>query len=230
LDDRVAYGRVEVERVSLAYGSTRALAGVTVAFDAGTVSTLEGPNGAGKSSLLSVLATLARPSAGAVRMGEFLLPEDRDLVRPTIGLVAHDALVYPDLTARESLALFARWYRVQDPAAALARVIETYALGPFVDRPARTLSRGQLQRVALARATVHEPTLLLFDEPTTGLDHASTERVAGAIEDARAKGRIVVVVTHDRALAERVADRRVFLGRGRVERVDARPVAPPSEK
>ncbi len=226
MSDQVAYARVEVERVSLAYGSTRALAGVTVAFHAGSVSTLEGPNGAGKSSLLSVLATLARPSAGAVRMGEYVLPEDRDLVRPTIGLVAHEALIYPDLTARESLALFARWYRVEDPLAAVARVIETYALAPFADRPARTLSRGQLQRVALARATVHEPTLLLFDEPTTGLDHASTERVAAAIEDARARGRIAVVVTHDRALAERVADRRVFLARGRVERVEERRSSP----
>jgi heme exporter protein A len=216
------FTRVEVERVSLAYGTTRALAGVTVAFDAGTVSTLEGPNGAGKSSLLSVLATLARPSAGSVRFGEYELPEDRMAVRPCIGLVAHDALVYPDLSARESLTLFARWYRVADVSAAIARVIEAYALGPFVDRPARALSRGQLQRVALARATVHEPTLLLFDEPTTGLDHASTERVAVAIESARAAGKIVVVVTHDRSLAERVADRRVFLSRGRVERVGVR--------
>lgn len=219
---RERFTRVEVERVSLAYGPTRALTNVSVSFDAGTVSTLEGPNGAGKSTLLNVLATLARPTSGAVRYGEFELPDDRALVRPSIGLVAHEALVYPDLTGRESLELFARWYRVDDPAAAIAKVIETYALGSFVDRPVRTLSRGQLQRVALARATVHEPSLLLFDEPTTGLDHASTERVAAAIESARARGCVVIVVTHDRPLAERVADRRVFLQRGRVERVDAK--------
>jgi ABC-type lipoprotein export system ATPase subunit len=79
-----------------------------------------------------------------------------------------------------------------------------------------------LQRVALARATVHDPSLLLFDEPTTGLDHASTERVAGAIEAARSRGCVVIVVTHDRPLAERVADRRVFLQRGRLDRVDAK--------
>jgi heme exporter protein A len=214
---------VEVQRVSLAYGVTRALAGVSVSFESGTVSTLEGPNGAGKSSLLNVLATLARPNTGEVRFGTLSLPEDRAAIRPAIGLVAHEALVYPELSARESLSLFARWYRVGDPAAAVARAIETYALGAFADRPVRTLSRGQLQRVALARATVHDPTLLLFDEPTTGLDQGSTERVASAIEAARDRGCIVVVVTHDRALAERVADRRVFLARGRLERVEARP-------
>lgn len=225
--ERARFSRVEVERVSLAYGATRALSNVSVAFDAGTVSTLEGANGAGKSSLLNVIATLARPTAGAVRYGDYELPEDRNLVRPAIGLVAHEALVYPDLTGRESLALFARWYRVADVDAAIARVIETYALQSFVERPARTLSRGQLQRLALARATVHDPSLLLFDEPTTGLDHASTERVATAIERARTKGCVVIVVTHDRPLAERVADRRVFLARGKIEKIDApsRPAA-----
>lgn len=219
---RVRFSRVEVERVSLAYGPTRALTNVSVAFDAGTVSTLEGPNGAGKSTLLNVLATVVRATSGAVRYGEYELPEDRSLVRPSIGLVAHDALVYPDLTGRESLALFARWYRVEDERAAIEKVVETYALQSFVDRPVRTLSRGQLQRVALARATVHDPSLLLFDEPTTGLDHASTERVASAIGAARERGCVVIVVTHDRPLAERVADRRVFLQRGRIERVDAK--------
>lgn len=219
---RVRFSRVEVERVSLAYGPTRALTNVSVAFDAGTVSTLEGPNGAGKSTLLNVLATVVRATSGAVRYGEYELPEDRPLVRPSIGLVAHDALVYPDLTGRESLALFARWYRVEDERAAIEKVVETYALQSFVDRPVRTLSRGQLQRVALARATVHDPSLLLFDEPTTGLDHASTERVASAIGAASERGCVVIVVTHDRPLAERVADRRVFLQRGRIERVDAK--------
>lgn len=227
--ERARFSRVEVERVSLAYGATRALSNVSVAFDAGTVSTLEGANGAGKSSLLNVIATLARPTSGAVRYGDYELPEDRALVRPAIGLVAHEALVYPDLTGRESLALFARWYRVADVDAAIARVIETYALQSFVERPARTLSRGQLQRLALARATVHEPSLLLFDEPTTGLDHASTERVAVAIERARTKGCVVIVVTHDRPLAERVADRRVFLSRGKIEKIDA-PSRPPATR
>ncbi|MBL8684134.1 MAG: ABC transporter ATP-binding protein [Myxococcales bacterium] len=225
--ERARFDRVEVERVSLAYGPTRALAGVSATFTAGTVSTLEGPNGAGKSSLLNVLATLARPNAGVVRYGALELPDDRVAIRPAIGLVAHEALVYPDLSARESLELYARWYRIDAPRAAVERVIEAYALGTFVDKPARVLSRGQLQRVALARATVHEPTLLLFDEPTTGLDHASTERVAVAIDEAKKRGCIVVVVTHDRPLAERVADRRVFIARGKVERVEV--IARPKE-
>ncbi|MDP3276210.1 MAG: ABC transporter ATP-binding protein [Deltaproteobacteria bacterium] len=193
---------------------------MSVTFDRGTVTTLEGPNGAGKSTLLSVLATLIKPAAGRVLYDNLELPDDRARVRPAIGLVAHDALVYPDLTGRESLELFARLYRVARVPDAIAQVCEQYGLNSFIDRPARTLSRGQLQRLALARATVHRPSLLLFDEPTTGLDQASTERVANAIEASRALGRIVVVVTHDQALAARVATRRAHFVRGRLERID----------
>jgi heme exporter protein A len=186
------------------------------------VTSLEGPNGAGKSTLLALLATLAKPTAGELRYGALDPREDLELIRPAIGLVAHEAMVYPDLTARESLALFARLYAVADAGAAVERAIARHALGEVCDRPARTFSRGQLQRLALARATLHDPVLLLFDEPTTGLDRAATERMVGAIDDARGRGRIVVLVTHDAALAERVADERVFLERGKVARVEKR--------
>lgn len=205
------------------YGSTRALAGVDLTVRAGEVTTLEGPNGAGKSTLLFLFATLMRPTSGTLRYGDLDPREDLDLIRPAIGLVAHEALVYPDLTVRESLTLFARLYALPDPEGIVARAMDHAGLTDLATRPARTLSRGQLQRLALARAQLHDPALLLFDEPTTGLDAASTERVAQAIEIARQKGKIVVVVTHDRTLAERIADVRVFMERGRIVRIDARP-------
>jgi heme exporter protein A len=216
------FDTVTARNLTKVYGPTRALAGVSLTLRAGVVTTLEGPNGAGKSTLLALLATLARPTSGTLRYGELDPREDLDLIRPAIGLVAHEALVYPDLTVRESLAFYARLYGLADAHAAVSDALAQGGLQDLAGRPARTLSRGQLQRLALARAQLHSPALLLFDEPTTGLDAASTERVTRAIESARSAGRIVVLVTHDRALAERVGDVRVFLDRGRIAREERR--------
>lgn len=224
-----AYRTVVVERLTRVYGATRALAGVSVTFRAGEVAVVEGGNGAGKSTLLSVLSSLARPTAGEVRWGEYVMPDDRDLIRASLGLVAHESLLPPDLSPRESLALMAALYGLR-PADVVERALASVGLSEIADRPARTFSRGQLQRLALARATLHDPTLLLFDEPTTGLDAASVARLERFIADARARDRVVVVVTHDPAFAARVADVRVTLERGRVratERVE-RASTPPS--
>jgi heme exporter protein A len=212
----VAFERVVVDNVTKVYGPTRALAGVSLVLDAGTVTVLEGPNGAGKSTLLGILATLARPTSGTVRYGDLDARDDIEVIRPEIGLVAHEALVYPDLTARESLRLFGRLYEIDHLEERVAQALAETGLVEIADRAARTFSRGQLQRLSLARAQLHAPKLMLFDEPTTGLDAASTERAVSAIERARDRKKIVVVVTHDRVLAERVATKRVRLERGRV--------------
>ncbi len=213
--------QIVVENLVVHFSATRALTRVSLTFSKGTVTSLEGHNGAGKSTLLNVLATLQRPTAGTVRYDEWLLPEDAKHIRSLIGIVAHDALAYPELSAIETLQLYARLYRLADASAAIERVVAQYALSSFGGRPARTYSRGQLQRLSLARATLHNPSVLLFDEPTAGLDQASTERVIAAITTAREQDKIVILVTHDRELAEAVADRRVFLSRGKIDRIDA---------
>lgn len=222
MSGRPRFQQVSVERVTRVYGATRALAGVTLTFRAGEVCSVEGPNGAGKSTLLLVLATLVKPTAGAVRYGDYELPDDREDIRGAIGLVGHEAMVYPDLTVRESLALMASLHDLPSPDARIAEVLRAVSLGDLADRPARTLSRGQLQRLALARAELHDPSLLLFDEPTTGLDAAATERLARAVDRHRGEGRVVVLVTHDLPFAARVADVRVTLERGKVARVERR--------
>jgi heme exporter protein A len=219
-NDRVRFDEVRVEKLTRVYGSTRALAGVTVTFRAGEVCSVEGGNGAGKSTLLLVLATLTRATAGQVTYGEYVLPDDRDAVRTAIGLVGHEAMVYPDLTARESLSLMASLHDLDNPTQRIDEALKAVGLRDLADRTARTLSRGQLQRLALARAELHDPSLLLFDEPTTGLDAAATERLARAIHAARERGRVVVMVTHDHAFAARVADVRVTLERGTVKSID----------
>ncbi len=211
------FDEVRAEKLTRVFGATRALASVSLTFRGGEVTSVEGGNGAGKSTLLNVLSTLLRPSAGEVHYGDLTLSQDRVLLRSCIGLVGHEAMVYPDLTARESLAFMATLHDLGavDLDAALAAV----GLKEIADRPARTYSRGQLQRLALARAELHDPSLLLFDEPTTGLDAAATRRLEGAVEAARAKGRVVVLVTHDHEFARRVATVRVTMERGRVREV-----------
>jgi len=229
----VGFQQVAVEGLVKMYGPTRALTGATGRFEAGEVTVLEGPNGSGKSTLLAVLAQLARPTRGTVRYGDQVIRGSRgtatagaiatsaevaqaEALRARIGLLGHAALLYPDLTPRENLGLFAKLYRVDAPSRAVDEALDRFDLGGFADRPARTLSRGQLQRAALARALVHRPDLLLLDEPSTGLDPRSNDRLVGEVEVERARGAVIVLVTHDPALAERVATRRLRMHRGRL--------------
>lgn len=209
------FDAVEVRGVVKLFGATRALAGVDARFEANAVTVIEGPNGSGKTTLLSVLSLLTRPTRGEVRFGDKRVVDQPEL-RGRIGLVGHAGLVYPDLNAHENLELFASLYRVSDASQRIADLTERFGLGSWATRPVRTYSRGQLQRLSLARALVHRPRLLLLDEPSTGLDVASTERLIEAIMVEKAAGVIAVLVTHDTDFAQRVADRTVRLDRGRL--------------
>jgi heme ABC exporter ATP-binding subunit CcmA len=214
-----AFDRVEGRGLMKVFGPTRALAGVDVSFSAGTVTCVEGPNGSGKSTLLSLLALLARPTRGELRFGKHTHGQDAgtDLaLRARIGVLAHAPMVYPDLTAHENLAFYAQLHGLRTDGPEVAAMVDRFGLGAWAQRPCRTYSRGQLQRVGLARALLHAPTLLLLDEPSTGLDDASTQQLLAAVKQERERGAMVVVVTHDRAFSEHIADRRIQLRQGRV--------------
>lgn len=203
---------VELRNVTKAYGPVRALVGVSCVFSAGTVAVIRGPNGSGKSTLLAIVGTLTRPTSGTVDHG--VLGHRRAAIRRTLGWAGHESLCYLDLSGRENIELAARLYGC-DPVDACRRATERFDLGPFVERPVRTYSRGQRQRIALARALVHEPRLLLLDEPTAGLDKSSTDRLMDVVREEVAHGAVVVVVTHDDAFAEAVGGQVVSLERGR---------------
>lgn len=216
---RPRYTRVLGRGLVKTYGPTRALAGIDVDFAGGEVTVVEGPNGSGKSTLLGILSLLVRPSRGTLRFGEHDARAEGTLLRGTVGVLAHAALVYPDLTALESLALTAELYGLTGAVgqARIASLRERFELGAFAERPARTYSRGQLQRLAIARTLLHQPTLVLLDEPSTGLDKASTARLVDAVIEERTRGAIVVVVTHDPVFADAIATRRLRMLRGRVQ-------------
>jgi heme exporter protein A len=203
---------IELRGVARRYGERYALADVSVTVPAGATLVVFGPNGAGKSTLLRVLATLLRPHAGeATVLGEPLPARDW-AVRGRVGLLAHDAMLYRDLSARENLRVHARLHGV--PEGRPDELLDATRLAGRADDPVRTLSRGLLQRVAVCRAVLHDPPLLLLDEPRANLDPAAAELIEPLI--GRASGRTRVLTSHDPAGGLAEADHALGLRDGRV--------------
>jgi heme exporter protein A len=209
------FSAVEARGLVKMFGPTRALSGVDLTLTQGAVTVVEGPNGAGKSTLLDLLSLLSRPTRGSLRFGRHDAWKERARLRGTLGVLAHAAMLYPDLSGRENLLLFAAMYQVERRR--VEALGERFEATGFWERPVRTYSRGQLQRIALARALLHEPQLILLDEPSTGLDLRATAQLVAAVRAERARGAIIALITHDAVLAEELADQRVRLLRGRVE-------------
>lgn len=210
------FDRVEARGLTKTYGATRALAGVDLDLRSGVVTVIEGPNGAGKSTLLGVLTLQVRPTRGTLAFGGIDALTQADLLRARIGVLSHASFCYPDLSAVDNLMLAARLHAVVDPAARVKKLRERFEIGGFGERALRTYSRGQVQRVALARALVHEPRLLLLDEPSTGLDAHATELLIEVVKAERTRGALIALVTHDAALGRALGDMQVTLTNGRV--------------
>ncbi len=210
--ERTRVERIEVDRVSRVFGATWALRDVEVAFEPGAVELVVGSNGSGKTTLLGMIGTLVKPTQGEVR---YVPDRGVDSVRREIGWGSHEALLYSDLSPRENLEVTARLHGI-DVAVAWDRACDRFGVGRFGDRPVRVLSRGQRQRAALARALVQGPSLLLLDEPTTGLDSEGVERLLAVLEEELRAQAIVVVVTHEPELFAKLPVRSTRLDRGRV--------------
>lgn len=221
---------VEVRSVSKVYGKKAALSAVSMTLRGGSLTALLGDNGAGKSTLVGVLSTLTRPNAGTVRYGDLEAKAHGGALRAEIGLVAHESFLYGDLTGRENLELYAKLYGLPEAreraraAATRVGLTDEAAL-----RQCRTYSRGMLQRLSLARALIHEPQLLLLDEPFTGLDRTGQLWLHELLGELKAAGRIVVVVTHDISGVAGIADHVVVLRRGKVV-VDQESPSPMSQE
>ena len=198
-----------------AYGRRKVLRDLDLAVAAGEAVAVAGPNGAGKTTLLRVLAGLARPDRGEVRLEGRPLRRDAPQVRRAIGLVSHQTLLYDDLTLHENLTFAARLYGLPTPAAAARAALDEAGLGPRADESPRRLSRGLAQRAAIARALLHRPRLLLLDEPFTALDAAASERLRAELGARRQQGLGIVLVTHQLAEAWEVATRIAVLVEGR---------------
>ena len=196
------------------FGPVVALRPLDLRVEAGELLALLGPNGAGKSTLLRLLAGLARPSAGTLRVGSSAAGSDRRERRRQIGLVGHASLLYPALTARENLILAGRLFGVAAPAERADALLAEGELEFVAARRAGELSRGLAQRVAIARALVHDPPILLLDEPFSGLDPRAAEGLAERLRRHHDSRRTILLATHDLDRAASLADRALLLVRG----------------
>lgn len=209
---------IRLNNVVKQYGLNPVLRGVDLHVQQGEFVTLVGANGAGKSTLLSIIATLLRPTSGEVRVGGWLLPDQSDKVRRYIGLVSHHSLLYRDLTAAENLTFFARLYRLDNVETRVMEALRTVGLFSRQRDPVGSFSRGMVQRLTIARATLHEPDVLLLDEPYTGLDQEASRLLDELLRAESARGRTILMITHDLGHGLGLADRLAILHRGRIAR------------
>lgn len=209
---------LQVDALVKDYGAVRAVDGVSFGVARGEVVGLLGPNGAGKTTTLRMIAGILTPTSGRVLVGGQDVRERPLEVKPRIGFLSGDTQLYQRLTPREVLRYFGKLYGV-DPARLAARVetlVRELEMTAFCDRPCGTLSSGQRQRANIARAFLHEPSVLILDEPTTALDVVSGQFVAEAIRRERAAGRAILFSTHVMGEAEYLCDRIALLHGGKV--------------
>ena len=213
----MSFFALEAIRLSKYYGEHPALRQVGFALRRGEVLALLGPNGAGKTTLLHLLALLARPTGGSVRIGGVEMEGTARLAaKASIGLLSHQTFLYEELTARENLEFFARLYGLVGAAARVQQQLEAAGLAEVGDQLVRHFSRGMRQRLALARTFLHEPDLALLDEPFTGLDESATRALRDLLGRWRAAGRTVIFSSHDPRQALELATRVLVLERGRI--------------
>jgi heme exporter protein A len=206
---------LEARAVARDFGGRPVLRGIDLSVAAGETVVVLGPNGAGKSTLLRILALLLAPRAGTVAVQGHDGQRARNEALRLLGYLGHESACYPDLTARENLTFYAELFGVAD-AARVEELLAWTGLAEAADRPLRTCSRGMVQRVGLARALLHRPSLVLLDEPFTGLDPAASDALDARLRALRAEGCAVVAAVHDVPRAAALATRVVILHGGRI--------------
>lgn len=207
---------IEVRGLVKAFGLKAVLRGLDFRVDEGEFVALLGPNGAGKTTFIRILACLSRPSGGEVLIDGLHLPDDAGAVRRRLGVVAHQSLLYGDLTAEENLRFFSRMYGLGGVDARIAEVLKIVGLTLARRELVRTFSRGMQQRLSIARALLHNPSLLLFDEPFTGLDQDASAMLDGMLSEIASEGRTVVMTSHDLERSARLASRIDILSKGKI--------------
>ena len=205
------------------FGSRRAVNGVSLSLSAGDCLALFGPNGAGKTTLLRMLGGLLRSTSGKATIDGVPLPGGA-AVRARVGLVSHQTMLYDALTARENVEFAARMYGVADVRRASQRVLERLGADSFADVRVQSLSRGMQQRVSVARAIVHEPSVLLADEPFTGLDATGAASLTKMLADLRDSGATIIIVTHNLEEALSLCTAAAIMREGRFVRLDRTPI------
>ena len=205
---------ITVKKLVKRFGLKAILRGLDFEVQPGEFVPLLGPNGAGKTTFLRILASLSRPSLGEVNVAGFRLPDDAAQVRARLGVVSHLPLLYGDLSAEENLRFYGRMYNLANLETRMTEVLEMVGLENRRRDLVRTFSRGMQQRLAIGRAVLHDPDVILFDEPYTGLDQDASSMLDSVLKTVAAQGRAVVMTSHDLARAEELATRFDVLSHG----------------
>lgn len=205
---------IQVRKLVKRFGLKTVLRGLDFEVQRGEFVALLGPNGAGKTTFLRILSSLSRPSLGEVRVAGFALPHQAASVRARLGVVTHQPLLYGDLTAEENLRFYGRMYDIANLGGRVDDVLDLVGLAARRRDLVRTFSRGMQQRLAIGRAILHDPDVMLFDEPHTGLDQDACDMLDNVLRDVAARGRTVVMTSHDLARVEALASRFDVLSRG----------------
>jgi heme exporter protein A len=213
----VDFDNLRLVEVTRTFGRRRALNKVSMTASAGTITALLGHNGAGKSTLLSIAATLLQPSSGRVHFGTHDGRTGGASLRSRIGMLGHDLYLYAELSAAENLRFFANIYGLDAVDRRIQAALDRAGLTERRDDVVSGFSRGMRQRLALERALIHDPRLLLLDEPFTGLDEAAREALRARLRSARDAGAIVLLTTHDLAAIRDLTDATVSLTDGRLQ-------------
>ena len=206
-----------MEAVHKRYGAATVLDGVDLSVHAGQVVAIQGPNGSGKSTLLRIAATLTNPTSGQLAVNGVDAVKHSADARRHIGAVMHSPMLYSDLTVRENLSLFAKLCQLDSPDRSIDEVAERLRLTPRIDERVQRLSHGYRKRVAIARAIIHSPSLLLLDEPETGLDDPSLVVLSEIIDEWRLNNGAVVMATHSTDFVTGVADNAMTMNLGELK-------------
>jgi heme exporter protein A len=207
---------ITVKKLVKRFGPKVVLRGLDFEVESGEFVALLGPNGAGKTTFLRILASLSRPVMGTVNIAGYQLPNQAAAVRQRLGVVSHLPLLYGDLTAEENLRFYGRMYGIPKMEARITEVLEMVGLEPRRRDLVRTFSRGMQQRLAIGRAVLHDPEVMLFDEPHTGLDQDACEMLDTVLREVAARGRTVVMTSHDLARTADLASRFDVLSKGKI--------------
>ncbi|MEA5020185.1 MAG: ABC transporter ATP-binding protein [Gordonibacter sp.] len=212
---------IETKKLSKVFGNRRAVDKVSIEVPQGAFLSIFGPNGAGKTTFLRVLSTLARATDGSAKLMGIDIKEEPDKVRDHIGLISHNAMLYPDLTAEQNLLIYARLYGVVNPEARVLELLEAVELKHRRLDVVRTFSRGMTQRLSIARALVHDPAVVFLDEPYSGLDPHAVEIFDELIQAQRAD-RTFVMVSHDLQKGFDMCTHALVLAKGKAIVFDAK--------
>jgi heme exporter protein A len=210
---------VEVADIARAFGSRKAVAGVSFSLAPGDCLAVFGPNGAGKTTLLRLLAGLLKPSSGTARLAGIPLPGGAT-ARSRVGLISHHTMLYEALSARENVSFAARLYGIRDHSTRVDDSLRRMSMLERADAPVRLLSRGMQQRVSIARAMVHSPQVVLADEPYSGLDESGARALTALLRELRSAGTAIIIVTHNLAEGLSLATHAAVMHRGRFLRYD----------